>query len=68
MNRNESGLDRIIRVVVGVVFIGLFAAGVVVGWLGWLLLVIGAILLGTGIIGFCPLYAALKLNTNKNAQ
>ena len=68
MKRNESGLDRIIRVVVGVVFIGLFAAGVVLGWLGWLLLVIGAILLGTGIIGFCPLYAALKLNTNKKAQ
>jgi|WetSurMetagenome_2_1015567.scaffolds.fasta_scaffold35508_2 hypothetical protein len=68
MKRNESGLDRIIRVVIGLVFIGLFAAGVVVGWLGWLLLVIGAILLGTGIIGFCPLYAALKLNTNKKAQ
>jgi hypothetical protein len=68
MKRNESGLDRIIRVIIGLVFIGLFAAGVVVGWLGWLLLVIGAILLGTGIIGFCPLYAALKLNTNKKAQ
>jgi hypothetical protein len=68
MKRNESGLDRIIRVVVGLVLIGLFAAGTVAGWLGWLLLVIGAILLGTGIIGFCPLYAALKINTNKNAQ
>jgi hypothetical protein len=68
MKRNESGLDRIIRVVVGVVFIGLFAAGMISGWLGWLLLVIGAILLGTGIIGFCPLYAAFKLNTNKKAQ
>jgi hypothetical protein len=68
MKRNESGLDRIIRVVVGLVFIGLFAAGTVAGWLGWLLLVLGAMLLGTGIIGFCPLYVALKINTNKNAQ
>jgi hypothetical protein len=67
MKRNESGLDRIIRVVVGLVFIVLFAV-MASGWLGWLLLVLGAILLGTGIIGFCPLYAALKINTNKNAQ
>jgi hypothetical protein len=67
MKRNESGLDRIIRVVVGLVFIVLFAV-MASGWLGWLLLVLGAILLGTGIIGFCPFYAALKINTNKNAQ
>jgi hypothetical protein len=67
MKRNESGLDRIIRVVVGLVFIVLFAV-MASGWLGWLLLVLGAILLGTGIIGFCPLYTALKINTNKNAQ
>ncbi len=68
MKRNEGGLDRIIRVVVGLVLIGLFAAGTVAGWLGWLFLVLGAMLLGTGIIGFCPLYVALKINTNKSAQ
>jgi hypothetical protein len=68
MKRNESGLDRIIRVVVGVVLIGLFAGQVVTGGLGWVVLFIGAALLGTGIIGFCPLYVALGLNTNKKAQ
>lgn len=68
MKRNESGLDRIIRVVVGLVMIGLFAGQVVTGGLGWVVLFIGAVLLGTGIIGFCPLYVALGLNTNKKAQ
>jgi hypothetical protein len=68
MKKNESGLDRIIRVIVGIVLIGLFVAGTVSGWLGWVTLFIGAVLLGTGIIGFCPLYAALKMRTNKTAQ
>jgi len=65
MRKNEGGLDRVIRVVVGLVFIGLFAVGTVTGWLGWVLLVLGAMLLGTGIIGFRPLYVPLKMNTNK---
>ena len=55
MKRNELGLDRVIRVVVGLVLIGLFAGQVVTGGLGWVVLFIGAALLGTGIIGFCPL-------------
>lgn len=65
MKTNESGLDRIIRVIVGIVFLALYFTGTVTGTLGIVLIVLGAVLLLTGVVGFCPLYKLLKINTNK---
>jgi hypothetical protein len=67
MKLNESGMDRIIRAVLGVALIGLDLGGVISGWVGIVGLVIGIVLLLTGIVGFCPLYAIFKLRTNKVA-
>lgn len=52
---NESKDDRITRVILGVVLIGL-------GGLGFLS-IFGVIALVTGIIGFCPLYKVLGRST-----
>jgi hypothetical protein len=65
MKTNESSLDRIIRAIVGIIFLALYFTGTVTGTLGIVLIVLGAVLLLTGIVGFCPLYALLKINTNK---
>ena len=65
MKTNESKMDRIIRVVLGVVLIALFFLNVIGGTLGIVGLVLGGILLLTGLVGFCPLYALLKIKTNK---
>lgn len=62
---NESGIDRIIRVVLGIVLIALNLGGVVTGGWGLALLVVGVIALLTGVIGFCPLYALLKISTKR---
>ena len=58
MKSNVGGIDRIIRIVVGLVLIGLAATGTV-GWWGWL----GIVPLATGAIGWCPPYAMLGFNT-----
>ena len=63
MKTNESTIDRIIRVVLGVLLLVLSLAGVVTGPWGIVLIVLGAILLVTGLVGFCPLYALLKIKT-----
>ena len=63
MKGNESSVDRVIRVVLGIVLLALNLAGVVTGSWGIVLLVVGALSLVTGLIGFCPLYAALKIRT-----
>lgn len=58
MSFNVGGIDRVLRVIVGVVLIGLAATGVV-GWWGY----IGVVPLLTGLVRFCPMYALLGRST-----
>ena len=55
---NVGGIDRILRIVAGLVLIGLTLAGVIGMW-GW----IGIVLLATGFLRTCPVYSLLGLNT-----
>ncbi len=55
---NVGTIDRTIRVVVGLVMVVLAFAGALGAW-AW----IGVVPLLTGIIGFCPLYKLLGINT-----
>lgn len=66
MKANVGGVDRVIRVVVGLVLLalGIFAIG---GFWQWLSIIVGAILLLTGLVSFCPLYALIRVNTAKKA-
>jgi len=63
MKTNESNLDRIIRLIVGAALLALYFTGTAAGGLGTAALVLGAVLLLTGAVGFCPLYALLKIKT-----
>lgn len=63
MTRNESTIDRWIRVVVGA---GAIIWAAALGWSGaWaiILLIVGVVLVVTGAVGFCPLYRALGMST-----
>ncbi|MGC1376387.1 MAG: DUF2892 domain-containing protein [Anaerolineales bacterium] len=62
---NESNVDRIIRAVAGVVLLYLGFGGVLGGWLAIVADVLGGVLLLTGAVGFCPLYAIFKFSTLK---
>ena len=66
MKLNESNVDRIIRAVAGVVLLYLGFGGVLGGGLAIVADVIGLVLLVTAAIGFCPLYAMLKISTLKH--
>jgi hypothetical protein len=65
MITNESNIDRIIRVVIGVAaFIAAFAVGLSsVG--GIILAVVGVVMLVTAAVGFCPLYRIFGMSTCK---
>ncbi|WP_088319423.1 DUF2892 domain-containing protein [Kineosporia sp. R_H_3] len=63
MVRNESTADRIIRLVVAVVAaVVAFTVGAGSA-LGIVLLVVGAVMLVTAAVGFCPLYRVFGLST-----
>ncbi len=58
MKTNEGGLDRVLRIVAGLVLLGLTLNGNIGVW-GW----IGVVPLATGALGMCPLYTLLGFNT-----
>jgi hypothetical protein len=58
MKVNEGTIDRVLRVIVGLVLIGLTISGTVGVW-GW----IGVVPLLTGLIGICPAYSIFGLST-----
>lgn len=65
MKKNEGTVDRVIRIILGIILIGL---GVIFqsswGMVAMIvLIVVGLVALITGIIGFCGLYTVCKINT-----
>jgi hypothetical protein len=58
MTRNVGGVDRMLRLVAGLVLLALGAFGPL-GWWG----LVGLVPLGTALVGFCPLYPLLGLST-----
>jgi hypothetical protein len=57
MKLNVGGIDRILRIVVGLALVAwALMGGPVWAW-------IGIVPLGTGAVGFCPLYPILGLST-----
>jgi hypothetical protein len=58
MKLNEGVFDRALRVVAGLVLIGLAVTGAVGAW-GY----IGVIPLVTGAVGMCPIYSLLGIST-----
>ena len=58
MTKNVGGIDRIVRIVVGIALIAAAAMGAIGVW-GY----IGVVALGTGLMGWCPPYAIFGINT-----
>ena len=63
MSKNVGTIDRVLRIVAGLVLIGLAVTGVI-GWWGW----IGVIPLATALIGWCPAYALFGIKSCGNCE
>jgi hypothetical protein len=58
MQANVGTIDRVLRIIVGLILIGLAATGRIGVW-GW----IGILPFVTGIVRGCPAYVILGVNT-----
>ncbi|MFC1619264.1 DUF2892 domain-containing protein [Candidatus Neomarinimicrobiota bacterium] len=65
MKINMGSVDRIIRVILAVVFGVLILLGIVKGVLAWILGILGVIFLVTSLLSRCPLYLPLGISTMK---
>ena len=61
--KNVGGVDKILRIVVGLALISLVFIGPQTPW-GW----VGIIPLATGLINFCPLYPLLGFSSAKKKE
>ncbi len=62
MTKNVGGVDRILRIIIGLGLISLVFVGPQTLW-GW----IGVIPLLSAIVGFCPAYSLIGMNTCSRA-
>ncbi len=61
MKNNMGSIDRALRIIVGLILMGLAMTGAV-GWWGW----IGIVPVVTGALGSCPVYSIVGVNTCGN--
>lgn len=68
MKKNMGSTDRIVRVLLAVVFGVLYFTHTVTGTLGIVLLVLGIVFLLTSFMSFCPLYLPFGITTCKSSE
>jgi len=68
MKKNMGSVDKVIRILVAVVFVVLFFAKVVTGTLEIILLVLAVVFVLTSLISFCPLYWPFGISTGNKQK
>ena len=65
MKKNLGPIDRYIRIILAIAIGVLYYTGVLKGTIGIVFLVIGALLIITGIFGTCALYRLFGINSDR---
>jgi hypothetical protein len=68
MKKNMGTIDKVVRILIALVVIGLYFAHVISGTVAIVLLVLSAIFILTSLISFCPLYLPFGINTGKKKE
>jgi hypothetical protein len=68
MKKNMGSADKIIRVLLAIIFAILIFTGTVTGVLAIILGIFGVVFLVTSFMSFCPLYLPIKFSTLKKSK
>lgn len=68
MKKNMGTTDKIIRLIVAIVFAVLYFTNTITGTVGLILVILGAVFVLTSLVSFCPLYLPFGINTCKTKE
>jgi hypothetical protein len=63
MEKNAGTIDRVVRVVIGIVLLYAVATGMVTGIVMYVAGLLGIMMLVTAALAYCPLYPVMKIDT-----
>lgn len=66
--RNMGDTERLVRGLVAAVLIGFFLVGAIPGVAGVIVFIAGLVLAITGAVRYCPITAALGINTAQGSK
>jgi hypothetical protein len=66
VQQNVGSIDRIARIAIGIALAAVALSGAVAGPAVYVAWFVAGLMLVTGAVGFCPLYAALGVSTAGN--
>lgn len=65
MKKNLGSTDKIVRYLIALIAVVLVYTETLTGWLSYVALAVGVVMLITALINFCPLYAVFGIKTCK---
>ena len=65
MKKNMGTTDKIIRLIVAIIFAVLYFTNTFTGTVGLILVILGVVFVLTSQVSFCPLYLPFGINTGK---
>ncbi len=68
MKANMGTVDKVVRILVAIVIIGLYFANQITGTAAIILLVIAGVCILTSFMSFCPLYLPFGISTRKTEK
>ena len=68
MKKNVGTIDKVIRILIAVVFAVLFFTHIISGVIGIILIALAAIFVLTSFMSFCPIYWLSNLSTIKKKE
>ena len=68
MKPNMGSADKVVRILVAIIFVGLYFADIISGKLAIVLLALAGVFILTSFMSFCPLYLPFGISTRKKGQ
>ncbi|HWC53254.1 MAG TPA: DUF2892 domain-containing protein [Chitinophagaceae bacterium] len=68
MKKNMGNADRVARLLLALLIVGLYLLNIITGTLAYVLLAIAGIFVLTSLVSFCPLYSIFKIKTVPKEQ